>query len=240
MGPGGPRHVKQYSRVLQRSVQSFREGANELHSAFVQDEITLVPTRLYLTAGAKFEDNPDSGLGVQPSISIAWLANDKTTLWASVFRALGIPCARRGRTVQPGGITRPRWPAGSRELYWHCRKQMKAFWPPKLAITCSDFAPALALDLTKVRDAARTSYRARWELPSQKPTPPRFIWFPPIFPTNHSSWGRLRRGNRCELEAIPADGLLARASPICSFISAALRRAQIPRPSGWRKAAARA
>jgi iron complex outermembrane receptor protein len=79
---------------------------NLLSSAFVQDEIAVVPARLYLTAGARFEDNPDSGFDVQPSVSIAWLASDKTTFWASISRAFGIPArdvdARSNRAVLPG------------------------------------------------------------------------------------------------------------------------------------------
>jgi iron complex outermembrane recepter protein len=62
-----------------------------LFSAFAQDEISILPGKLYLTLGARLDHNPDTGFGVQPSVSLAWLANDKTTFWASLSRAIGTP-----------------------------------------------------------------------------------------------------------------------------------------------------
>jgi iron complex outermembrane recepter protein len=62
-----------------------------LFSSFVQDEIAVRPGSLYLTLGVRLDHNPDTGLGVQPSASLAWLANDKTTLWVSLSRAVGTP-----------------------------------------------------------------------------------------------------------------------------------------------------
>ena len=65
--------------------------ADLLYSAFAQDEISILPGRLYLTLGARLDHNPDTGFGVQPSVSLAWIANDKTTFWASLSRAIGTP-----------------------------------------------------------------------------------------------------------------------------------------------------
>ena len=62
-----------------------------LFSSFVQDEIAIRPRSLYLTLGVRLDHNPETGFGVQPGASLAWLANDKTTLWASISRALGTP-----------------------------------------------------------------------------------------------------------------------------------------------------
>jgi iron complex outermembrane recepter protein len=62
-----------------------------LFSSFVQDEIAIVPGRLFLTLGARLEHNHFTGFDVQPSASIAWLANDRTTFWASISRAVGTP-----------------------------------------------------------------------------------------------------------------------------------------------------
>jgi len=62
-----------------------------LFSSFVQDEIAIVPSKLYLTLGTRLEHNHFTGFDVQPSASIAWLANDRTTFWASISKAVGTP-----------------------------------------------------------------------------------------------------------------------------------------------------
>jgi len=77
-----------------------------LFNAFAQDEIAILPDRVYLTLGTRLEHNHFTGFGVQPSASIAWLANDKTTFWASLSRAIGTPSReqdlRFNQTVFPG------------------------------------------------------------------------------------------------------------------------------------------
>ena len=72
---------------------SFRPpGAhNQVFSAFAQDEITIVPERLHLTLGSKFEHNDFTGFEVQPSARLAWTPTDKQTVWAAVSRAVRTP-----------------------------------------------------------------------------------------------------------------------------------------------------
>ena len=62
-----------------------------LTDLFAQDEITLVPDRLRLTLGSKFEYNNYSGQDVQPSARLAWLANPRHTLWGAISRAVRTP-----------------------------------------------------------------------------------------------------------------------------------------------------
>jgi iron complex outermembrane recepter protein len=80
--------------------------ADQLFSSFLQDEIAIVPDRVYFTAGVKLEHNHFSGFGVQPDARIAWLANDKNTFWAAISRALRTPDriaeVRFNETVFPG------------------------------------------------------------------------------------------------------------------------------------------
>jgi iron complex outermembrane receptor protein len=77
-----------------------------LFSSFVQDEIAIVPSRLYLTLGARLEHNHFTGFGIQPSASVTWLANNKNTFWASISWALGTPArevdVRANQNVLPG------------------------------------------------------------------------------------------------------------------------------------------
>ena len=62
-----------------------------IFSAFLQDEISLVPDRLTLTLGSKFEHTTFSGFDYQPSGRLAWTPNDKQTIWAAVTRAVRTP-----------------------------------------------------------------------------------------------------------------------------------------------------
>jgi iron complex outermembrane receptor protein len=64
---------------------------DNLLSAFVQDKISLIPEKLSLTVGSKFEQNDYTGFEYQPSARIAWLPTDNQTLWASVSRAVRTP-----------------------------------------------------------------------------------------------------------------------------------------------------
>ena len=63
----------------------------ETLSAFVQDEIALVPDQVHLTLGTKIEDNDYTGVELQPSVRVAWKLRDKQTLWSAVSRALRTP-----------------------------------------------------------------------------------------------------------------------------------------------------
>jgi iron complex outermembrane recepter protein len=62
-----------------------------LFSAFVQDEIALVPDRLRLTVGTKLEQNSYTGLEVQPSVRAAWTPDERHTVWAAISRAVRTP-----------------------------------------------------------------------------------------------------------------------------------------------------
>lgn len=60
-------------------------------SAFLQDQVALVPKELYLTLGSKFEHNSFSGFDMQPSARLAWYPDNRQTLWAAVSRAVRTP-----------------------------------------------------------------------------------------------------------------------------------------------------
>jgi iron complex outermembrane recepter protein len=63
----------------------------QVFSSFVQDEIALLPDRLYLTVGSKFEHNDYSGFEFMPDIRAAWLPDKRQMMWAAVSRALRAP-----------------------------------------------------------------------------------------------------------------------------------------------------
>lgn len=62
-----------------------------LISAFVQDEIELLPQTLRLTLGSKFEHNRFTGYEIQPSARLLWLPDARSTLWGSISRAVRTP-----------------------------------------------------------------------------------------------------------------------------------------------------
>jgi iron complex outermembrane receptor protein len=68
-------------------------------SAFVQDEITLVPDKLTLTLGTKLEHNDYTGFEVQPSVHLVFKPTEKQTLWASVSRAVRTPSVLEAGTA---------------------------------------------------------------------------------------------------------------------------------------------
>jgi iron complex outermembrane receptor protein len=57
-------------------------------SAFVQDEITLVPDRFRLTLATKFEDTIYGGIETQPSARLLWTPRDNQTVWGAISRAV--------------------------------------------------------------------------------------------------------------------------------------------------------
>lgn len=65
--------------------------SDNLFSAFVQDDIELVPRRWTLTLGSKFEHNDYTGFEIQPNARLLWTPNERQTLWASVARAVRTP-----------------------------------------------------------------------------------------------------------------------------------------------------
>jgi iron complex outermembrane receptor protein len=60
-------------------------------SGFVQDEITAVPDRVWVTVGSKFESNNYTGFNVQPTLRLRWQPRTNHLAWAAVSRAVRTP-----------------------------------------------------------------------------------------------------------------------------------------------------
>jgi iron complex outermembrane receptor protein len=82
-----------------------------LYTAFVQDEITLIPGRLSATVGSKFEHNDYTGVEVQPSARLRWNPSEQHTLWGSLSRAVSTP-ARIHREARVNLATFEAFPFG--------------------------------------------------------------------------------------------------------------------------------
>jgi len=92
-----------------------QQKTNHNISAFVRDEITLLPDQLRLSLGTRIDHNDFTGLEVQPSGRLMWTPNEQNSLWISVSRAVRIPSRGEndvtiaGRVMQsfPGMPTLP-------------------------------------------------------------------------------------------------------------------------------------
>jgi len=68
-----------------------------LFSAFVQDEIKIVPDKLTFTLGTKIEHNDFTGFEIQPSARLVFKPAENQTLWAAVSRAVRTPSETDGK-----------------------------------------------------------------------------------------------------------------------------------------------
>lgn len=63
----------------------------QLENVFIQDAITVLPRRVTLTLGSKFEHNSFSGFEAEPSARLLWAVSPSQTVWSAVSRAVRTP-----------------------------------------------------------------------------------------------------------------------------------------------------
>ncbi|HXR15354.1 MAG TPA: TonB-dependent receptor [Terriglobales bacterium] len=63
----------------------------QLFSTFFQDEIALLPDKLYLTLGTKLEHNIYSGFTLMPNARVSWTPSARHMFWAAVSKAERTP-----------------------------------------------------------------------------------------------------------------------------------------------------
>ena len=63
-------------------------SGHRMLSAFIQDDIALLPDRLVLTVGTKIERHDGDDEDLQPNLRLLYTPSDRTTVWASVARAV--------------------------------------------------------------------------------------------------------------------------------------------------------
>lgn len=88
MGTGFRQIDANFTENTQVSIQ---DRTDQLYSAFLQDEITLLPDNLWFTLGTKWEHNDYTGSEWQPSARILWKPADNHSVWTSVARAVRTP-----------------------------------------------------------------------------------------------------------------------------------------------------
>ena len=71
----------------------------DVYSAFLQDNWSMIPGRLNLIVGSKWEYRKDIEDQWQPNVRMAWTPSGKSTLWGAVARAVRVP-SRINRDIQ--------------------------------------------------------------------------------------------------------------------------------------------
>ena len=89
-GFGYRRNRDQFSDTEFSAVRPNQE-TTQLFSAFIQDQVDLIPERLRLTAGLKVEHNDFTGWELQPSVRMIWTLHQDHRLWGAVSRAVRTP-----------------------------------------------------------------------------------------------------------------------------------------------------
>lgn len=82
----------------------------QLFSTFFQDEVALVPSKLYVTLGTKLEHNFYTGFTWMPGVRVSWTPTTRHMVWAAISRAERTPAesdtsvrANVGGFSGPGG-----------------------------------------------------------------------------------------------------------------------------------------
>ena len=83
---------------------------DQVYSGFIQDELTLIDNKLWLTIGSKFEHNDYSGFEGQPSAKIMWAPHNQHRLWAGVSRAVRTPARADQHSAGLVSVTPPQPP----------------------------------------------------------------------------------------------------------------------------------
>ena len=87
----GYRHIASETQATLRVAFNPENQTDQIFSGFMQDEIAIRPDELYLTLGAKVEHNDFTRTSFQPSVRIAWIANEHKMIWGSLSVAKRTP-----------------------------------------------------------------------------------------------------------------------------------------------------
>lgn len=67
------------------------QETDSIYSWFLQDQISIIPRKLSLIVGSKFEHNNYSGFEIQPNVRAIWTPTIRQSLWVAVTRAVRTP-----------------------------------------------------------------------------------------------------------------------------------------------------
>lgn len=87
----GYRYMSDDAESIQYLIYNPDRRVYDIISGFVQDKISLIKDKVFLTLGIKYEHNDFTGHEWQPNVRTSWQIDDKNTLWAAVSRAVRTP-----------------------------------------------------------------------------------------------------------------------------------------------------
>ena len=87
----GYRTTRDETEDLRNTAFDPNDRTLELYSFFVQDRITIVPDRFWLTLGSKFENHTYTDWEVQPTARFLWKPKENQSVWGAVSRATRTP-----------------------------------------------------------------------------------------------------------------------------------------------------
>lgn len=82
-----------HNKVAETELTQFNPAQKTNHnfSAFIRDEVTVIPEKLSLSIGTRLDHNDFTGLEIQPSGRLMLTPNEYHSIWLSVSRAVRIP-----------------------------------------------------------------------------------------------------------------------------------------------------
>ncbi|MCP3852163.1 MAG: TonB-dependent receptor [Gammaproteobacteria bacterium] len=82
-----------WDKLQETEFRSFEPQSryDSTYNAFIQDEITLIDEKLFLTLGTKLEHNDYSGFEIQPTARLLWHPEQDHSLWLAISRAVRTP-----------------------------------------------------------------------------------------------------------------------------------------------------
>lgn len=87
----GYRHINNDFPSGTTAIMIPERRAFDLYTAFLQDQIAIVPKEFSVILGSKFEHNDFTGFEIQPSARLLWTPSEKQTVWAGISRAVRTP-----------------------------------------------------------------------------------------------------------------------------------------------------
>ncbi len=88
---GGYRYTTDYMKVGPIITIQEARKQTDVANLFLQDEYAIIPTRLFLTLGSKYEYNDYTQNEVQPSVRVSYNIKHGHTVWGAVSRAVRVP-----------------------------------------------------------------------------------------------------------------------------------------------------
>jgi iron complex outermembrane receptor protein len=140
-----------------------------LYSAFLQDEIDIVPGRFKGIIGSKFEHNDFTGFEVQPNVRAVFTPRTNHTIWASISRAVRTPSEAESDIRL--NIAAPGIPPGAVTSFGNPNMLSESLLAYEIGYRFQPFA-RLSLDLTAF-------YNDYSRLRSLAPLPPVSPFLPP-------------------------------------------------------------